>query len=213
MDYLIDRPEKPVGTLILAHGAGAPMDSDFMNELSTSLITAGLCVVRFEFPYMQQRRVDGKKRPPNRQPVLLECFQQVVEDVVCREELPSPLLIGGKSMGGRMASLLAAEANVAIEGVCCFGFPFHPPGKPEKMAARTEHLHSIQTPVHIFQGTRDPFGKPDALSDTTYSSSVMIHWLEDGDHDLKPRVRSGLLQEQHFKHIADQLAEFCQGLN
>ncbi len=202
MNYLIDRPAEPVATLILAHGAGAPMDSDFMNQLSAEMVAAGITVVRFEFPYMALRREDGKKRPPNRQPVLLESFAQVVADVVAGEGLQRPLLIGGKSMGGRMATLLAAENTTNIDGVCCFGFPFHPPGKPEKQAQRTAHLKDLATPIHIFQGTRDPFGSRDGLNELELGAAVKLHWLEDGDHDLKPRKASGLTQNQHLKASA-----------
>ena len=214
MNYLVDYPEEAtvetIGTFIFAHGAGAPMDSGFMNALTRELNRVGLCVVRFEFPYMQLRRGDGRKRPPNRQPALLECFEQVVRDIHCDGACSKPLLIGGKSMGGRMASLLAVNNDVEVDGVCCFGLPFHPPGKPEKLADRIEHLLRIKTPVQIFQGTRDPFGKQAVIDPIKLSASVKIHWLESGDHDLKPGARSGLTQNQHFQYIADQMAKLCR---
>lgn len=210
MNYLIDRSEQAVGTLILAHGAGAPMDSDFMNQLTKQLNHVGICVVRFEFSYMQQRRKEGGRRPPNRQPILMECWQQVYQDINKNYDVPKPLLIGGKSMGGRMASMIADE--LGADGVCCFGYPFQPPGKPEKLAERTEHLQIIKTPVLIFQGTRDPFGKPAELESMAFSPSLKIHWLDDGDHDLKPRKVSGLTQMQHFQQVAEYTAEFIQNL-
>ena len=206
MPYLENIPRNPGGTLIFAHGAGAPMDSDFMNSLAEALCDVGVSVIRFEFPYMAQRREDGKKRPPNRAPVLLESFQQVIADISSRENLTRPLLIGGKSMGGRIASMLSELPEV--DGVCCFGYPFHPPGKPEKLAERIVHLQTSETPIRIFQGTRDPFGKPGGLAALEFSPAVQIEWLEDGDHDLKPRKASGLTQRQHLKTMAERVAAF-----
>jgi uncharacterized protein len=208
MNYLIDQPaagKSPCGTLIFAHGAGAPMDSDYMQALTAELNAAGMAVVRFEFPYMQQRREMGKKRPPDRAPILLDCWREVYGELSNRTELPQPILIGGKSMGGRMASMVADELGAA--GLCCFGYPFHAPGKPEKM--RTEHLLAIKTPTLIFQGTRDPFGKPDELASIPFSDAVKTHWLEDGDHDLKPRKLSGLLQQEHLKTVAALVSELA----
>ncbi|MCG8611358.1 MAG: alpha/beta hydrolase, partial [Pseudomonadales bacterium] len=117
--------------LILAHGAGAPMDSEFMNTISVNLVAEGIKVVRFEFPYMQKRRITGKKSPPDRQPKLLEAWREVIKPF--SEE--RNLFIGGKSMGGRMATVLSAEQESSqvmdrIGGVVCMGYPFHPPGKP-----------------------------------------------------------------------------------
>lgn len=212
MNYLIDKPDvgtATYGTLIFAHGAGALMDSDYMQTLTSELNAAGMAVVRFEFPYMQQRRETGKKRPPDRQPILLDCWRSVYEDIYKTKGLCEPLLIGGKSMGGRMASLVADELGTA--GLCCFGYPFHAPGKPEKM--RTEHLLNIETPTKIFQGTRDPFSKPEELSDIPFSKALEIHWLEDGEHDLKPRKKSGLTQLQHLKSVAARVAGFAQSLS
>lgn len=212
MNYLIDKPDvgtATCGTLIFAHGAGALMDSDYMQTLTAELNAAGVAVVRFEFPYMQQRRETGKKRPPDRQPILLDCWRSVYEEIFKSKDLCKPILIGGKSMGGRMASMVADELGAV--GLCCFGYPFHAPGKPEKM--RTEHLLSIETPTKIFQGTRDPFGKPEELSDIPFSKALEIHWLEDGEHDLKPRKKSRLTQLQHLKSVAAMVAGFAQSLS
>lgn len=216
MNYLIDQPaagETPCGTLIFAHGAGALMDSDYMQTLTAELNTVGVAVVRFEFPYMQQRRETGKKRPPDRQPILLDCWRTVYQDISNRTDLSKlnlaqPILVGGKSMGGRMASMVADELGAS--GLCCFGYPFHPPGKLEKM--RTEHLLAIETPTKIFQGTRDPFGKPEELSGIPFSKAVDICWLEDGEHDFKPRKKSGLTQLQHLKTVAAIVADFALSL-
>lgn len=215
IDLLIDRcaAQQSLATLILAHGAGAPMDSDFMNRLTFALNGCDVNVVRFEFPYMRERRATGKKRPPDRQPVLLECWRSVCRQVAQRSDLPEPVFIGGKSMGGRMATLVAgqlAEDGAQPAGVCCFGYPFHPPGKVDKM--RIEHLQNLSIPTVIIQGTRDPFGKPDELQDIPLGKQVSVHWLEAGDHDFKPTVRSGLTHSQHIETAAETTAHFIRSL-
>lgn len=184
---------EPDVVMILAHGAGAPADSSFMNELAARLEIRDIPTVRFEFPYMQKRREDGRKRPPDRQPKLLECFAQVLDQV--REEVGSHcrILIGGKSMGGRMASVLAAE-RAGIDGVVGFGYPFHPPGKPDKW--RTGHFGELRCPMLIVQGTRDPFGKLEELKGREAElSGVRLHWLDGGNHDFQPLARQNLRQQ------------------
>ena len=216
-NLLITPPQgEAIGTLLLAHGAGAPMDSDFMEQLTAALNQQAIQVVRFEFPYMQQRRSTCGKRPPDRQPVLLDCWQQVyrqtisVEAVtdsladILAEPLPGPVCIGGKSMGGRMATLFAEQQAVA--GVCCFGYPFFPGGKYK--ADRIEHLLTATTPTLIVQGTRDPFGKPEVINGLPLSDAIDVHWLEAGDHDFKPTVRSGFTQQHHIDHTAKLVAQF-----
>lgn len=171
-------------TLILAHGAGAPADSPFMDVLANTLKKEGITTVRFEFPYMQKRRIDGKKRPPDRQPVLLEHFSRLVDEIRAEIGEGARLLVGGKSMGGRMASILASQRE-GIDGVVCFGFPFHPPGKPDKW--RTGHFHELKSPTLILQGTRDAFGKPDEMvGHETELECVRLRWLEGGNHDFQP---------------------------
>lgn len=188
-------------TLLLAHGAGAPMDSDFMELLSTALSRQGIRVLRFEFPYMAARRQGQGKRPPNPMPVLLESFREHYA------ALTGPLFIGGKSMGGRVASMLADELSPA--GVICFGYPFHPPGKPER--TRTEHLAEARTQMLVVQGTRDPLGKPDEVVGYRLSEQIQLSWLETGDHDFKPLKRSGLTQQQLIDQAASATWSFMQG--
>ncbi len=200
-------PQSP--RLLLAHGAGAPMDSAFMEAMAARLAERGVGVVRFEFPYMQQRRQTGSKRPPDRQPVLLDCWRQMI----ATWSAEGPLFIGGKSMGGRMATLVAAEAgelSTAMAGVVCLGYPFHPPGKPDK--TRTDHLADLSTPTLIVQGTRDALGRREEVESYELSDTIQLHWLEDGDHDLKPRVRSGLTHEQHLDAAAEAVAGFIFAL-
>ncbi|VFT14068.1 putative hydrolase [Pseudomonas aeruginosa] len=141
-------------TLILAHGAGAPMDSPFMERIAELLAAQGIAVARFEFPYMAQRREDGRKRPPNPQAQLLDCWRRVHAQV--RETLDGPLALGGKSMGGRMASLLADE--LGADALVCLGYPFYAAGKPEK--PRVAHLAGLRTPTLIVQGRARCPGQP-----------------------------------------------------
>ena len=184
--------------LILAHGAGAPADSTFMEDLSAALEREGIGTIRFEFPYMQKRRKDGKKRPPDREPVLLEYFSGVIDRVRAELGSTSLILVGGKSMGGRMASILASRRD-DIDGVICFGYPFHPPGKLDRW--RTAHFRDLNCPILVLQGTRDPFGKPDELVDHQQDlEAIDLRWLEGGNHDFQtlksqPQTQSELIAQ------------------
>ncbi len=198
LDVLKTGPQSPV--LILAHGAGAPMDSEFMERIAELLAERNVGVARFEFPYMAQRRTGGSKRPPDRQPALLDYWRQVLEQFSRDEQV----FIGGKSMGGRMASLIADESDVA--GLVCLGYPFHPAKKPEKL--RTEHLASLKTSTLIVQGSRDALGNAEEVAGYELADTIDLCWLEDGDHDLKPRVRSGFTHDQHLRSAADAIASF-----
>jgi len=176
IDFLTDGPASAPPTLILAHGAGAPMDSEFMNVVARGIAAEGVRVLRFEFPYMRGRREGGKARPPDREPVLLESWRQAVRE--CGAAKP---FIGGKSMGGRMASMVADELEVA--GLVCLGYPFHPPGRPER--TRTAHLEGLRTPALIVQGTNDTFGTRDDVAGYVLSPAIQMHWLDGGNHDLR----------------------------
>lgn len=203
-EFLTTGPtKKNTPTIVLAHGAGAPMDSDFMNEMADGLADLGIRTVRFEFPYMVQRRETGKSKPPNRPPVLIETWQNVIESIGAEN-----LVIGGKSMGGRIASMVADEAGVA--GVVCLGYPFHPPGKPEKL--RIDHLQKIKTPVLILQGERDPFGKKDEVPDYPLGKKVKVHWVTDGGHSFKPRKSSGVTLEENLQFAVKESARFVNNL-
>jgi predicted alpha/beta-hydrolase family hydrolase len=199
-NFLTTGPASPKFTVILAHGAGAPMDSAFMEAMADGLAARGIRVVRFEFPYMAERRASGKKRPPDRAPVLLDHWRQVIASFPDRGRL----LIGGKSMGGRMASMIADEMGVA--GLVCIGYPFQPPGTSGK--PRTEHLKGLVTPTLILQGTRDPFGGRDEVAGYELSPAITLHWIEDGDHDLKPRKASGRTSAETEAEAVDKIAEF-----
>ncbi|MEQ8193572.1 MAG: alpha/beta fold hydrolase, partial [Rhodospirillales bacterium] len=188
-EFFFNGPKTAKLTIVLAHGAGAPMDSAFMNFFAEHLAAKKFRVARFEFPYMTERRATGKKRPPNPAQVLLETYRAVIAELGADK-----LVIGGKSMGGRIASMVADETGV--RGLVCLGYPFHPPGKPEKL--RTEHLETLKTPALFLQGTRDPFGTRDEVQGFPLSKKIELRWLEDGDHGFKPRKASGRTEEQNW---------------
>ncbi|MHA7880617.1 MAG: alpha/beta family hydrolase [Saccharospirillum sp.] len=186
--------------LILAHGAGAPMDSDFMNTQTAMLNDQGIRVGRFEFPYMAERRTTGKKRPPDKAPKLLAYFQEVLAPFEGQS-----VFIGGKSMGGRMATMVAAQRPV--QGVCVLGYPFHAPGKD---VWRTEHFSRLTCPVLICQGERDPMGRREEVERQALGPVVHLHWLADGNHDLAPRKASGLTAEQNLASAALAISAFIE---
>lgn len=200
MELLIDgEPGSP--TLVLAHGAGAAMDSRGMTDVASRIAARGIRVVRFEFAYMAARR-DGVRRPPPRADTLLDEYRAVLAEVGGRP------VIGGRSMGGRVASMLADDADVA--GLACLSYPWHPPAKPDQ--PRTAHLEHLRTPTVVVQGTRDPFGTPDEVARYALSPAIELLWLEDGDHDLRPRTAvSGFTYAQHLDTAADAVASFVRG--
>lgn len=195
---------------IFAHGAGAGMDSDFMLTVSKQLEESGIEVRRFEFPYMQKIRKEEKRRPPDRMPKLIDAFEAIISKV--SKSTNKKILIGGKSMGGRVASLLASEnrPDLDICGVICMGFPFHPPKKPEKY--RGEHLQTIKTPTLILQGERDSFGTKNEIALFSLASSVQVKYLGDGDHSFKPRVKSGRTLAENLKFSASEIVQFANNL-
>lgn len=204
MDLLIDGKKRAARTVVLAHGAGAPMDAPWMTEIAHGLATHDLRVVRFEFSYMAQRRETGKRRGADRPSVLLETWRTVIEQI----GKPDQLIIGGKSMGGRIASMVADAEGVA--GLLCFSYPFHPAGQPEK--TRTEHLGALRTPTLILQGTRDPLGNTEDVAGYDLSATIKLHWLEDGDHDLKPRKASGRTHAENLAEAVGAAAAFVAAL-
>lgn len=198
LNFLFDGPDNAKHTILLAHGAGAPMDSGSLTAAAAALAANGFRVARFEFDYMASRRKDTSRKPPPRAEKLIPEYLAAVEALGAS---PS-LIIGGKSMGGRVASMVADElyAAGAISGLLCLGYPFHPPGKPEQL--RTQHLAGLATPTLIVQGTRDEFGGRDEVGGYQLSPKIEVLWLEDGDHDLKPRKASGFSASDHMAAMA-----------
>lgn len=209
MNFIIEGDEPGRPTILLAHGAGAPMDTDFMNRVAATMAQSGFRVVRFEFAYMAARRETGKKAPPLRAERLVAEFREAIK-AISRDGI---LIIGGKSMGGRVASLVADEMREAgdIDGLVCLGYPFHPVGRPDKL--RTEHLESIRTPTLICQGTRDSFGAREEVETYNLSDEISIFWLEDGDHDLRPRKRNtGKTQDEYLELVGAEIAKWAKSV-
>lgn len=207
-EFLFDGPEDTETVFAFAHGAGIGMRSEFMEAFATGLGARGIRVARFEFPYMQIMNRTGTRRPPDRAPVLLETFRTVADHLGRRRTL-----IGGKSMGGRIASMLAAEIDhedQPVKGCVCLGYPFHPPKSPEKV--RTGHLDTLMTPTLILQGTRDPFGTAEEVPAYKLSKAIALHWLEDGDHHLTPRKKAGVTRDQNRESAMDRIAAFAAAL-
>jgi predicted alpha/beta-hydrolase family hydrolase len=219
MTFHIDGPDD--GPLFLfTHGAGASCHSDFMERVAQGLAKQGICVVRFNFDYMEIRLTTGSRRPPERAPKLIAQFEQKIKALA--EQKNRPMVIGGKSMGGRMASLVASlcdEHNLgelnnddnnlfAVKGVACLGFPFHPAGKTDKL--RIDHFPQVQQKQLIIQGTRDKLGSFEEVESYQLPKNIVFLWLEDGDHDLKPRVKSGFTHQAHLQKTINYLATFIK---
>jgi len=204
-NFLISGPAAAMPALVLAHGAGAPMDSPFMTTIAEGLAQSGIRVIRFEFPYMQRRRATGKGGAPDPERALLDSWREVIAELGGG----SKLVIGGKSLGGRIASMIADEAGA--RGLVCLGYPFHPPGKPER--TRTRHLEHLRTPALILQGTRDSFGRAEDIEGYRLAKTIRIEWIEDGDHSFKPRARSGRTEADNLHLAIERAARFIDGLD
>jgi predicted alpha/beta-hydrolase family hydrolase len=207
--FLLDGPDDARVTILLAHGAGAPMDSPAMMAASAALAAKGIRVARFEFGYMAARRTEGTRKPPPKAELLMEEYRRAIDELGAAGRL----VIGGKSMGGRVASMIADEEFGAgrIAGLLCLGYPFHPPGKPESL--RTAHLQALRTPTLICQGTRDIFGSREEVAGYPLSDRIEILWLEDGDHDLRPRKAvTGLTAADHIKTMAETARNWADRL-
>ena len=203
VDLLIDGPPDAKTTVALAHGAGIGFDAPFMNIVATGLAERGMRVARFEFDYMAKRRRDGKRRPPDRLDRLLACWREVVAELAADR-----LVLAGKSMGGRIASMIADD--VGASGLVCLGYPFHPAGKPDRL--RIDHLGAIRTPTLILQGERDPLGAKAEVEKFPLAASIRIFWLSDGDHGFRPRISSGRTEAENLEDAITEMATFVHGL-
>lgn len=202
MDFLFDGPTTADRTLVLAHGAGAPMDSPFMRIVAQEIAASGIRVARFEFPYMRRRRETGRRGAPDAPAVLLQSWRDAIGELGS----PDRLIVGGKSMGGRIASLVADEA--AVRGLVCLGYPFHPPGDPAK--TRTRHLQALTTPTLIVQGERDSFGGREEVARYMLSREIRIEWIADGDHSFKPRKSSGRNEAENLRAAIELVVSFVR---
>jgi hypothetical protein len=197
---LINGPDSASLKIVLSHGAGVAMDSFFMERIARGLGDNGFYVVRFEFPYMRKMRQTGKRLPPDRTQVLTGSLMETLEEIGEFQNL----VIGGKSLGGRIASMIAD--SLGVHALICLGYPFHPPGRPERL--RTSHLENLKSPALICQGEMDPFGKAEEISKYPLSPSVRVRFLKDGDHSFKPGTGSSRTYEQNLDLAVDYITEF-----
>ena len=203
-NLLVNGPDTALATVLLAHGAGAGMDTAFMTQMAQGLAEKEWQVIRFEFPYMAKQRISGRRTPPNRVEILLQSFLDQVQSLTTHQ----PLVIGGKSMGGRIASLVAdgLSRESRILGCICLGYPFHPLGKPQTL--RVEHLLKLQTPTLIVQGERDAMGSRGEVENYSLSQHLQFAWMPDGDHSFKPRKRSGHTEQQNLDLAVAKVNDF-----
>jgi hypothetical protein len=187
---------KPAARLLLSHGAGAPVQSEFCTLLSEQLAKQHIEVWGFNFAYMQKTLAGTRQLPPKMPVLMAELLEQI-------QLMPTdlPLVIAGKSMGGRVATLLAASDLVPtqVKAGIAFGYPFHP---PKKDSWRTEHFVDLKRPVLVLQGERDPFGSSDELAGKCWPL-LDIKWLQSGDHDFSPLKKSGFSQQQLIAQAAN----------
>lgn len=191
-----------IANLLFAHGAGADKSSEFMQLTARMFREHQIDCRLFNFDYMDKAAELGTRRPPDRMPKLSERFVKEIAHI----DSTIPLFIGGKSMGGRVASMLLEETE-ALAGVC-FGYPFHPPGKPDKL--RTEHLESLSKPLFIAQGDRDPFGKRNEVEAYSLSSSVRVSFIRNGEHSFKTRKSDPNSTEQNMRDAVLSSVEFIK---
>ena len=185
--------------LVLAHGAGASQRHPFMTTCATGLAARGVDVVTFDFPYMHEKR-----KVPDKTPVLERCFDAVISQAASGT---SRLLIGGKSMGGRIATHLAAQGHKRVAAVLALGYPLHPPGRPDQ--PRTAHLPGIRVPVLIVQGERDTFGTPAELAPVIQgmAAPVTLQVVAGGDHSLSVRGRP---RDEVYREVLDGVVDWMQ---
>ncbi len=203
--FLTTGPSDAAARFLCAHGAGAGMETSFLKAVAELLAERGVATYRFEFGYMAARR-QGTRKPPPKAERLMDEYRAAVAAVPAG----APLIIGGKSMGGRVASMVADELYPAkrIAGLACLGYPFHPPKKPQQL--RTAHLTALACPALIVQGERDPFGTRSEVEGYGLSPAIRFHWANDGDHDLGPRGGSGFTRKGNLAAAADAIVEFAR---
>ena len=213
--YAADKQTRAGLTAVLGHGAGASQDSGFMVMFASGLAARGLDVMTFNFIYMEQGR-----SVPDQKGKLESCFRAVIDAAVKHRKLKSNrLLLGGKSMGGRIASQVAATASEEkepladqINGLVFLGYPLHPPGAPAKL--RVEHLPQIRKPMLFVQGTRDALGSPEEIQPYIKGlrPAAKIHSIEGGDHSFKAPKKFGVPQEQIYETAMNEIVSWAETL-
>ena len=211
MDYpRLIGPDSSRWTLLLSHGAGVSTASDFFSEFSARIIekgkeTEGIRIAIFDFPYIEKTLLTGKRHFPDSIDLLIKSYLKAIDYLSIE---PDRLIIGGKSMGARVASMIAEESNVAA--LVCLGYPFHPRGQSQKL--RIAHLERLSLPTLICQGTRDPLGSFEDAKHYNLSSAIQFVWLPDGDHDFVPRKRSGHTLDENLNIMVSAVAHFAHSL-
>jgi uncharacterized protein len=203
-----DRKNRLGTTIVLAHGAGANQLHGFMRLFASGLASRGFDVMTFNFVYMEKG-----KGAPDQKAKLESCYRAVIHDAINHKKLKTNrLLIGGKSMGGRIGSQVAAEDDEGIDGLVFLGYPLHPPGQPDKL--RTEHWKSIKVPMLFLQGTRDPFGSPDEIKPFIKKLRLpaKIYVIETGDHSFKVQKSAGLTQDEVYEKAMDEITEWAKSI-
>ena len=206
--YPAAKPDRAKVTIVLGHGAGANQLSSFMRLFATGLAERGLDVVTFNFLYMEQGR-----KIPDPAPRLEACYRAVIDAAVKHKKLSgNRLIIGGKSMGGRIASQVAAQNGEHIDGLVFLGYPLHPPGRPEKL--RSEYLPKISAPILFVQGARDAFGTKEEIAAIIKKLKLpaTLHPIEGGDHSLKVPKTAAISQEDVYTEAMDAITDWVKRL-
>ena len=208
VELISSGPLAAPGEILLAHGAGVGSDSPFMVAMAEGLANRGWRVHRFDFPYMARQRATGRKALPDRPEILLTAFREAVDQL----SATLPLFIGGKSMGGRLGTVLLDElvAGGQVRGGLCLGYPFHPLGKPQQV--RTQHLAAMASPCLIVQGERDAMGRREEVEAYSLSDSVRVDWIPDGDHSFTPRKSSGRTELMNWALAVEHAHGFMDAL-
>ena len=207
-DFLNTGPADAPCRLLLAHGAGAPMTSPFMETISALLAERGVAVTRFEFSYMAARRDGGKRRPPPKAETLIGEFEAAIAEARALPGSQQRLFIGGKSMGGRVAAMLAGveDCPQRVRGCVCIGYPLHPPSQPDKL--RLAPLLEARRPVLVCQGERDVFGTRAEIETMDWPEHMSWQFLADGSHDLGPTGRSEATLKGNIDRAAKAVRAF-----
>jgi predicted alpha/beta-hydrolase family hydrolase len=208
--YAAGKRDRAGVTIILGHGAGAGQLHPFMTLFANGLAERGFDVITFDFVYMQQKR-----HVPDPKAKLEHCYRVVIEAATKQRKLKgNRLVIGGKSMGGRIASQVAAEGDCAAElsALVFLGYPLHPPGRPDKL--RDAHLPDIKAPMLFVQGSRDTFGTAEELKSLIerHKLNATLHIIPNGDHSLKVPKSGGIPQDQIYQETMDTIAQWLQSL-
>lgn len=198
---ILDAPARPKRLLVLAHGAGTDMRHKWLSELASALVAVDTAVFRYNFPY-----TEGGRKMPDPKPILMATVRSAVAEAI-RQVPGVPVFAGGKSMGGRMASLAEAKEPLGVDGLVFFGFPLHPSGKPG--TERAEHLADLRIPMLFLQGTRDALAERGLISEVCERlPTARLHWIEGADHAFSVPRTSGRTSGDVIGELGRNVAEW-----